>query len=173
MDTNKLIFTTTPQVTLATNLFKNVPVILKYEDTNLIEIIKEANLGFTTQIPIFHSDGTYLAKTNGTRVYATDDGKKAGVIIDKYQDLWVCKMGTKTLFEIHHQQGDSFKVHAELSTPDGYFVKFADSPTPVLLDTSGHTLKINGIAMSFCTFEGCKTGIWLKKDGSTLVGVNQ
>ena len=31
----------------------------------------------TTQIPIFHQDGTYLAKVNETRMYLTDDGKKA------------------------------------------------------------------------------------------------
>lgn len=38
---NLLIYQTSPQVTLATNKFINVPVILKYEDTNLIEVIKE------------------------------------------------------------------------------------------------------------------------------------
>ena len=57
MDTNSLIFQTFPIVKIATNTFINVPVILKYEETNLIEIVKEAQLGFTTQIPIYNSDG--------------------------------------------------------------------------------------------------------------------
>ena len=68
---NQLIFSKMPQVTLATNNFINVPVILKFDDINLIELIKEEKLGFTTQIPIYHPDGTYLAKVNGTRIYLT------------------------------------------------------------------------------------------------------
>ena len=84
---NSLIFQTTPEVTLATNKFINVPVILKYEDTNLIEIIKEEGLGFTTQIPIYHNDGTYLAKVNGNRIFLTKDGEKAGLKIEKHQNL--------------------------------------------------------------------------------------
>jgi hypothetical protein len=73
---NSLIFQTSPKVTIATNTFVNVPVVLKYEDVNLIEIIKEERVGFTTQIPIYHQDGTHLAKVTGNRLYLTEDGKK-------------------------------------------------------------------------------------------------
>lgn len=169
---NSLIFQTSPEVTLLTNKFINVPVILKYEDTNLIEIIKEEGIGFTTQIPIYHQDGTYLAKANGNRLYRTKDGEKAGVKIDQYANLWVCTMGKQTLFEIQQQPGDAFKTTAEIYTHDGYFVKCSDSPSPNLFDTTGTELTINGIIMSDSTFEGCKIGIWLKKDGSCLIGVN-
>ncbi len=57
---DKLIYQTMPQVTFATNKFINVPIILQYDETPLISIVKEQNLGFTTQIPIYHADGTYL-----------------------------------------------------------------------------------------------------------------
>jgi|SRR5690606_10464776 len=169
---SELIFQTSPVVTLATNKFINVPTIFKFEDTNLIEIVKEDKLGFTTQIPIYHSDGTYLAKVNGTRIFATEDGKKAGLKIDKRQGLTVCTMRTQTLFEIQHQTGDAFKTQAELYTPEGYFVKFSDTPSPGLIDASGTALKIGGLIMSGSTIQGFKVGIWVRKNGSVSIGVN-
>ena len=51
-----LIFQKTPIVSFLTNKFINVPVILKHEDTNLIEIANKVGMGFTTEIPIYHSD---------------------------------------------------------------------------------------------------------------------
>ena len=77
----KLVFQSSPSITVATNTFINVPVILKYEDTPLMEVIKEQGIGFTTQIPIYHSDGTYLAKVKGNRIFPTEAGKKANVWI--------------------------------------------------------------------------------------------
>ena len=169
---NTLTFQTSPKVTIATNTFINVPVVLKYEDTNLIEIVKEENLGFTTQIPIYHQDGTYLAKVNGNRMFLTKDGEKAGLKIEKHQGLWACTLNDRTLFEIQQQTGDAFKTTAELYTPDGFFVKSSDSPIPNLFDTSGNGIKMGGMMMSGNTFEGCKIGIWLKKNGSCSIGVN-
>ena len=169
---NTFTFQTSPSVVVATNTFINVPVILKYEDTNLIEVVKEEQLGFTTQIPIYHNDGTYLAKVKGNRMYLTDDGKKAGLKIEKLEGLWVCKMENQTMFEIEHGTGDSFKATAELYTPDGYFVRCTDSPSPNLIDTNGNALQIGGIMMSGNTFNGCEVGIWLRQNGSCAIGVN-
>jgi hypothetical protein len=172
MEQNYLTYLTAPKVTIATNTFVNVPVILKYDDINLIEIVKEEGLGYTTQIPIFHNDGTYLAKVNGTRMYLTDDGKKAGLKIDKYDMLWVCKMNEQTMFEIQQQPGDTFKTSAELYTPDGYFLKCSDNAMPNLIDINGNAITLNGIAMSGNTIVGCKIGLWVKKNGGFAVGLN-
>lgn len=169
MNRDTLIFQSTPIVTIATNTFVNVPVILKFEDTNLIEIKKELGIGYTTQIPIYHSDGTFLAKFNGTRPFTTEEGKKAGVIIEKYPKLWVCKIGKQTIFEIHHHSGDEFRMIAELFAPEGYFVKCNDLASD-LIDFSGKSLNIGGVMMSGNKFIGCKTGIWLRKDGSCTIG---
>lgn len=170
MEENSLTFLTSPKVTIATNTFVNVPVILKYEDTNLIEIVKEEGLGFTTEIPIYHQDGTYLAKTKGTRMYLTDEGKKAGLKIEKHQLLWVCTMNGQTLFEIQQNAGDAFKTSAELYTPDGYFVKCADMPTPTLIDTSGNAIRMGGITMSGNWIQNCPVGIWIRKNGGFSMG---
>ena len=169
---NSLIFQTSPKVIIATNTFINVPVILKYEDTNLIEVISEQNLGYTTQIPIFHPDGTQLAKVTGNRMYLTKDGEKAGLKIEKYQSLWTCTLEKQTLFEIQQETGDSFKATAELYTPDGCFVKCTSSSTPNLIDTYGKEINIGGLTMSGCTIRDFKTGIWINKDGAIIIGAN-
>lgn len=55
---NNLIFQTSPRVTFATNVFERTPVILQFDDTPLISVVREEQLGFTTEIPIYHMDGT-------------------------------------------------------------------------------------------------------------------
>ncbi|WP_404363190.1 hypothetical protein [Marinobacter sp.] len=169
---NKLIYQTAPRVTLATNHFVNVPIILQYDETPLISIVREQQLGFTTEIPIFHQDGTYLAKVNGTRVYPTEAGKKAGIAMRNPKDMTVCEMDGKTLFEIYHEKGDAFRAQAELYTPTGFFVKSTDSPMPQVINTDGNALQIGGMVMSGNMFSGCRIGIWLKSDGSCSLGCN-
>jgi|SRR5665648_55 len=169
---NKLIFQKSPIVTLSTNRFINVPVILKFEDTNLIEIVRENTFNYTTKIPIFHSDGTELAVVRGNRLFPTEIGKTAGITIDKYKGLWVCKMGNQILFEMILQTGDSFKLSAELYAPEGYFVKCTDITTLQQIKITGEALTIGELTLSGNTFARCNTGIWMKKDGSCLIGVN-
>jgi hypothetical protein len=166
----KLIYQTAPRVTFATNQFINVPVILQFDDTPLISIVREQALGFTTEIPIYHPDGTYLAKVNGTRIYPTEAGKKVGLSSRHPKDMTVCEMGGKTLFEIAHEPGDAFRAYAELYTPSGCFVKFRDAPTPHVIKSDGDALQVGGIYMSHNMFSGCRIGIWLKSDGSCAIG---
>src|SRR5665647_2388524 len=116
METNKLIFSSQYKFELATNTFVNVPVILKYEDIDLISVIKGETVEYTTKIPIFHADGTHLADAKGSRLFKTPEGEKAGLKIDKYPNLWVGIMDGKTIFEIKQQAPDSFKTTAELYT---------------------------------------------------------
>jgi len=168
----KLIYQTAPTVTLATNKFINVPIILQFDDAPLISIVKKQSLGYTTEIPIYHPDGTYLAKVNGTRIYPTKDGEKAGLVMEHPAHMTVCKMGNKTLFEIYHEAGDAFRTQAELYTPNGFFVKTSDTPMPEVINKTGEALRIGGIVMSNNTFVGSRIGIWLKSDGSCSIGVS-
>ena len=168
----ELIYQTSPNVTFAKNHFINVPVILQFEDTPLISIVKEQSLGFTTEIPIYHSDGTYLAKVRGTRVFATTEGEKAGIAMRSLSDMTVCEMNGKTIFEIFHQKDDAFRTEAELYTPSGYFVKSSDSHMLSVMKADGGILQIGGIQMSNNTYSGCRIGIWLKSDGSVRIGCN-
>lgn len=166
-----LIFQKTPIVSFLTNKFINVPVILKHEDTNLIEIANKVGMGFTTEIPIYHSDGTYLAKATGNRLYPTENGKKAGITIDKQQGVWVCKMGTQILFEISMLTGESFKLQAELFTPDGHFIKCQDNKGLDLFDNT-KALTIGSLTLQGNTFQNLSVGVWTKNNGQVLIGVS-
>ncbi|HEU4604337.1 MAG TPA: hypothetical protein VFS24_20345 [Steroidobacteraceae bacterium] len=168
---DQLIYQKSPVVTFATNQFINVPIILQYDSTPLISIVKEQSLGFTTEIPIYHSDGTYLAKVKGTRIYPTDDGKKAGLEMSHPPGMTVCKLGNRTVFEIHHEQGDAFRAHAELHTPDGYFVKSAGT-FPQVISKAGAPLQIGGLIMSHNTIVGARIGVWVRSNGSCAIGVS-
>lgn len=67
----------------------------------MIEIIREFRVGYYTQIPIYHSDGTFLATIKGNRSFPNEERRKEGVTMEKYKDLTICKMNNKTVFEIH------------------------------------------------------------------------
>jgi len=167
----ELIFQSSPKVIVATNTFLNVPVILKYEDTPLMEIIKDQGIGFTTQIPIYHSDGTYLAKVKGNRIFPTEAGKIANIEIRDTPGKFICSLDKKEMFELTHGVGDEFKADAELYAPDGYFVKCSESPKPELFDVKGNSIRVGGITMIGNIFQNLSIGIWLRKDGSCAIGV--
>lgn len=165
---DKLIFTQSPAVTIATNTFINVPIILQYEDTPLISIVQAQPAGHTTQIPIYHSDGTYLAKVVGSRLFPTPAGEKAGLKLEYPPKMTVCKLGDRTLFEIIREEAAALKTRAELYAPDGYFVKVTDAPQVQLYNAA--MLQIGGIKMVGNVFQGCRIGIWIHKDGSVGIG---
>jgi hypothetical protein len=166
-----LIYQSSPTVTFATNTFFNVPVILQYEDTPLISVVHEQQLGYTTEIPIYHSDGTYLAKVRGTRIFPTDDGAKSGLVMRPLAHTTVCELNGRTVFEIEHATGDSFKTRAELYTPDGHFLKCTDS-IPQITDGAGKPLQIRGVTMTRNRFANVRIGVKIFKDGRIAIGVN-
>ncbi|MCK4283659.1 MAG: hypothetical protein KAX44_05030 [Candidatus Brocadiae bacterium] len=166
-----LVFQNHPTFELGTNTFVNVPIILQYENLPLIEVLQTHDVGFTTQIPIYHPDGTYLAKAVGSRLFLTEDGKRAGLILEHPARATVCKLGEKTLFEIHRTDAAALRTQAELYTPDGRFVKCSQSRTPELYKADGSALTIRGgSVLSGCTFDRCRIGIWVKRNGSVALG---
>jgi hypothetical protein len=167
----ELVFQSSPEIILATNKFINVRIPLKYEEIPLIEVIKEQEIGFTMQIPIYHSDGTYLAKVRKNRIYPTEAGKKANIRLINEVGKFICTLDNKQIFELVHGVGDEFKANAELYAPDGYFVKCSDNPKPELFDVKGNAIRVGGLTMIGNVFENLSVGIWLRKDGSCAIGV--
>src|SRR5262249_8167695 len=94
-------------------------------------------VGFTTRIPIYHADGTYLAKVVGSQLHLTKDGEKTGLRLLHPQGRTVCDLDGRTLFEIHRQEAAALKTHAELFTPDGYLVKCTDRSSRSLFSWRG------------------------------------
>lgn len=168
---SKLIFQETPEVLFGSNRFINVPTILQFDETPLIQVVKTECAGFSTEIPIYHSDGTYLAKVVGSQIYRTAEGKKAGIVLKHPDKMTVCELNGQTLFEIERATAASLKASAELYTPTGYFVKYM-SDTPSLIKTDGSALEVGGILMSGSTISGARIGVWIKSDGSVGIGCN-
>jgi hypothetical protein len=167
-----LIYQETPIVHLAGNTFVNVPTVLQYDQTPLIQVVRAAEAGFTTEIPIYHSDGTYLAKVVGSQIYPTADGKKAGVTLRHPERATVCELDGKTIFELIRQDAAALKTRAELYTPDGSFIKCADDNLAgYVLRPQADRLQIGGLTIIDCKFEGGRIGVWVKSDGSVSVGV--
>ena len=67
-------------------------MILQYEDTPLLEVVREQAAGYTTQFSIYHHDGTYLAKLKGSQLYATEAGKKAGLVLRHPPLKTICEL---------------------------------------------------------------------------------
>ena len=169
-NTQELMFLKHPQVVFATNTFINVPIILQYEDEPLISIVKTDTIGFTTRVPVYHEDRTYLGEIRGNRVYPTPDGKKAGLVVRQKPGVWVSEMAGKVLFEIRQGKGDSFRMDAELHTPDGYFLKSQTGSAPPLTLADDGMLQVGGMVMGHNIFSGCRVGVHMRKDGSVAVG---
>lgn len=161
-----LIFTPDSAITIATNTFIRVPIILRYEDIDLISFVKDLIVGYTPKIPIYHNDGTLLAVSVNSRIFKTKEGEKAGVTIENRPQLQVCKLDGREIFEIHQQRGDSFKMFAELHTNDGHFVKADDNIFSNIINADGTSLKIGGLTMRGCTISDSPVGIYFDRNGS-------
>lgn len=111
---NRLTFTESPEVKLLGNTFVQVPVILQYDDTPLIEVISGQKAGFTTRFSIYNTDGMDMAKVVGSQIYPTTEGKKAGVTLEYPDKMTVCKLNGRVVFEIRREEENSEKIWPEI-----------------------------------------------------------
>ncbi len=98
-----------------------------FENTPLLEVEPAPQAGYTTAYSIYHSDGTYLAKVVGSQIHATEDGKKAGLVLRHLQGVTACEMGSRILFEIRRVDAAALRTHAELYTLLGTFINVTDN----------------------------------------------
>lgn len=174
MTIDKLIFSRNTAVSLAGNLFIDVPVILQYDDTPMIECVSLVALRNpdnerAISIPIYHSDGTYLGKYKDSRFHPTEEGENAGVSVRYPQSMAVCEMNGETLFEIKRISAAAINIVSEIYTPDGHFIK-CNHGTGALYGTKDNNLIIGSVTMSRCQFMSCYIGIHMKSDGSVGIG---
>lgn len=165
----RLIFTTSPTITIATVSFVRVPVIVQYGETPLLELVKNFDASFSTRISVYHKDGTKLAVVRGTQIYATEEGKKVGIEL-KYPPLrTICELEGKPIFEIERAQSAALKMKAELHTSDGSFLRWTESDM-LRAEPNSQDLQVLGITMRHCRIEGYRIGIRIGRDGSVVIG---
>ena len=173
MNSDRLLFINWPKVSMGSNTFIDVPAILKYDNLNMIEIIKEPGYGYTTQIPIFDAEGTYLATAKGGNLITADESEIGDLKLDHDKDVTTCTLDGKMLFEIARSDGDSFDIKAELFTPEGYRIKYISDETPELFDKQGNEVRLGGVLKDESVIEGCDVGFWLTQNGTCRFGVNE
>ena len=171
MNENDLVFQQSPLVEYASNYFLNVPIILQYDETPLIEVVREQAAGFTTQFKIYNQDGIYIAKVKGTQIYPTKEGTQSDIKLRHFDRVTACELEGKTLFEIRRKKAAALKTEAELYTPEGCFLKSNEYKMPSELIKSDKTaLRIGGAVMVGNQFIDCRIGIHIKSDGSLGIG---
>jgi hypothetical protein len=170
-DAEKLIFLETPEVEFASNTFHNIPVVLQYDDTPLLEVVQIQLGGFSTQFSIYNRDGVYLAKAVGSQLHLTPDGRKSNLVLRHPPLVTVCELDGRTLFEIRRKEAAGLHTQAELFAPDGRFLKSNSSGVPEsLIKADGSALHIGGVIMSGNHFSGGRIGVWIRSNGSIFIG---
>jgi hypothetical protein len=122
-----LIFLDRPTFQLGSNTFADVPVIVEYRGTPIIEVSQVENAGFTSQFRIYNPSGDYLAKVKGTQLYEVSEaGKKSNLRLRHPHRMTVCELDGRTLFEVRRTSAAALKASAELHTPDGLFIRVGE-----------------------------------------------
>jgi len=151
--------------------FINVPTILQYEETKLIEVAHILDASFSLKFKIFNKDGIEIASVHGTDIYLTEDGKKSKVQKRNVGDVSICEVDGRTIYEVRRESPRSLKAVAELYTPNGAFIKCKDTGIfKSIIGLKDEGLKIGNLTMYGSTIIGAKIGILIKEDGSTQPG---
>jgi hypothetical protein len=161
-----------PAVNLSSNTFVKVPIVLQYDQTPLISILRDPALGYTTEVSVYHEDGTHLGQVVGTSVLSSAAGVQCGLKILVLPQVTVCRSANRIVFEIHHEKGDAFRAAAELHTPSGYLVRCADQAAVQLVNRAGTAVPLGGHKVRNCVFRGSKIGLLLHANGHVSVGVD-
>ena len=159
----EIIFQEHPDVTLGTCVFRNVPTILQFEDTPMLEVGKFEGAGYRTRFPVFHSDGTQIAVVKGSQIYITDEGRKASIKTRFEPNLTVCELEGKPILELRRKGATALHGWAELYAPGGVLIRASSSEVSGLLRDGGQ-LNVGGFTLQGCTFDGCAVGIHVMHD---------
>lgn len=158
---SKLIFGPFDKFQFGTNSFVNVHTILQYEHTPLIEIVKNETLQLTTQVSVYRSDGTYLAKIKGSRIQFAASSEKANLIMDSLTDRRICRLDNRVIFELR-RVGKLWEIDAELYAPDSTLISGrANEPF--------RTMMGNGFDNSSAS--NCAIGLLVTMDGGVSFGI--
>jgi hypothetical protein len=157
-----------PAVNVAGSAFIGVPVVLQFEETPLIEVVRIVNAGFTTRFPVYHGDGTKIAVVVGSRIFVTPEGKDAKVTLRQEPNLSVCELEGKPILELHRKGAAALRGVAELYAPKGVLVKANDAGVAAQFDKD--LLTFNGKIHSNM-FINVPFGFRITRDEVMLAGV--
>lgn len=158
-----LVFQSHPDVIIGSNTFRNVPTILQYADTPLIEVGKFEPAGYTTKFAVYHNDGTRVAIVKGSQIHLTPEGEKSSVRLRHEPNLTVCEFEGKPIYELRRDGAAALKGWAELYAPEGVLIKANSAETSAMLRT-GDPLAIDGMTLKNCEFINTAIGILVTRE---------
>lgn len=164
---NTITFQSHPDVIIGSNTFRNVPTILQYEDTPLLEVGKFEPVGYTTRFAVFDDSGVKIAVVEGGKITVTPEGAKARITCRHEPDLTVCELEGKPILELRRRGTQALNAAAELYAPEGVLIKANVAEASAILQ-SGRPLLPGAQYMSNSTF--CDGGIafHVRRDGIAI-----
>ncbi len=158
-------------VKFASNTLINVPVILQFEDTPLLEVVRSIHGQPDDKIALFASDGGKLGYMQGERLFLTSDGEKVGAKIDHKADAKVLRIDGKERYVLRKPRPFEMHPKFELYTPTGILVAGEPDMIPGLTSPgSSEPLSLQGAIFEGNTLSGCQIGFWFDRQGSIAFG---
>ncbi len=171
----EIIFQEHPDIWLGSSLFRNVPVIIQYKNTPVLEVVESVQSGsfesgFTIKFPVYHNDGTHIATVKGKRIHLTEDGKKANITQRFEPGLTICEFEGRAILEIRRDGAAAVQGWAELYAPEGILIKSLYPKLSQKLTKDGD-LTIGTQVFKGAHFEGHRIGIHCLEDGKVHLGI--
>lgn len=179
-DRGKLVFVPKPVCQFGGQTFINVPIILLYDTTPLVEMVQFQGAGFGIEWDLFNEDGSKIGVVKGPRLFATEIGRKQGLKLEHFPNVTACQLSGRTLFELRRTEAAALKADAELFTPTGRFIRadesiglFGNPPMqvgapPIRVTPTG--IFGPSVMMVGNTFSNLEVGIHIKSDGGVGLG---
>ncbi len=165
----ELIWQALPEVSLGSSTFRNVPIIIQYLDTPVLQLIESEHAAYTVKFPVYMSDGTQIATVKGSHIYRTDNGKKAKFEPHYYPDATVFELENKPVLELRRKGAAAIRGYAELYAPEGVLIEASDPKVTNLLSTAGHLqIGTHVIVDLFC--DGTLIGVHVQNDRVSIGG---
>jgi hypothetical protein len=160
----ELTFLESPVVEIATNKFIDVPILIQYNETPLLEVCKEVEAGYSISFPVYDKDGRQIARVKGSSIHPTSDEFEGRIGKREEPQLTVILLDGKPILEMRRTEAQALKTWAQLYTPEGVLIKAADSGVSGLL-RSGGALTLGDSILRRNIFQGCRIGIKIVDNG--------
>jgi hypothetical protein len=170
----EIIFQTAPEVIVASNRFVNVPTIIQYDETPLLQVVKATEAGYTSRFHVYNQNGEKIAVVDGSQIYLTNNGKKVKLVARHYPGVTAFELEGKTIMELRRTEAAALKTDAELFAPGGILLKAADHSISQLAFAGSDPMVVSNqssvVMMSGNTIRDVSIGILFHKGGGFTIG---
>ncbi len=159
------------KVCFCTNWFVNIPIIVQFDETPLLQFVPSVEATPESVCQIFSENGDDLGRLKGKRLFLTEDGEKAGVTIRHLDGVDVLEKGKQTLCELRKPNPYELHPTIELYSPTGTLLTGAPDQVAQAIMPDGQTPLLKGsFVLVANTFVGGRVGLHIRSDGRFSIG---